>query len=447
MSKKIVTLNEKGHVPDIKTSTSHYTLRSEMAQEILSKQPGFLEKWSLIIFLCILIMMLSATWFVHYPDILNAKAILTAENAPKEIIIKQEGRLIKLFVHNNDYVKKGDIIGWIESNSDHQEVISLSKALDSSMLILSMNKGDNIFQLYTHDYNNLGELQQAYQQFLSAKQLFNDYTLNGFYLRKLNMLTADVKSLNSLNENLIKQRKLTEQDLGLAKETFDINKILLDKKVITVAEYRNERSKYVNKEKTVPQLDVSLYNNEMQKREKEKEIEQLSHDMNQQRNIFRQEVQFFRSKIIDWKNKYIIHAPTDGKIFYTASLQESKYLRLGSLIGYVNPTKSLYYAETVLSQNNFGRIDTGMHVQLRFDAYPFEEWGYLDGTLSHISDVPTDSGFLAIVRLDKGLMTNNHKKLVYKNGLKANALIITNDMRLLQRLYYNFVKSTSLGNR
>jgi HlyD family secretion protein len=38
-----------------------------------------------------------------------------------------------------------------------------------------------------------------------------------------------------------------------------------------------------------------------------------------------------------------------------------------------------------------------------------------------------------------------NKKLPYKNGLKAQAVIITKDMRLLERLYYNIVKASSLN--
>lgn len=444
MNNKIIESEQEGSFSSGKSMSTHYSLRSELAQEIIARQPGFIENWSLFIFLVILIAMLGATWFVHYPDIINSKAILTAEIAPKELVIKQEGRLTKLFIHNSAEVRRGDILGWIESNADHQQVLNLAKILDSSLILLNANKADRVFELYDQKLSNLGEIQPAFQQFVLAKQTFKDYTLNGFYLRKLNMLENDIKSLNDLNKNLVKQRNLTEEDLGLAKETYDINKILLDKKVITVAEYRNGKSIYVNKEKTVPQLDVSLFTNDMQKRDKLKEIEQLSHDMSQQQIIFQQEIQLLSSKVHDWINIYVLLAPIDGKVVYNTSLQENRYLRAGTLIGYVNPKESKFYAETTLSQINFGKIKLGMQVQLRFDAYPYEEWGYIDGTLSYVSNVPLDSGFLAIITLNNGLVTNNNKKLIYKNGLRANSLIITKDMRLLERFYYSFIKSTSI---
>lgn len=117
----------------------------------------------------------------------------------------------------------------------------------------------------------------------------------------------------------------------------------------------------------------------------------------------------------------------------------------GKLIGYINPYDNLYFAETNLQQSNFGKIDTGLKVQLRFDAYPYQEVEYVNGTLSYVSNVPSDSGFLATIRLDRGLVTNNRIPIKFKSGLKAKAIVITKNMRLLQKFFSNFVAATSVG--
>ncbi|MCH5716248.1 HlyD family secretion protein [Niabella hibiscisoli] len=101
--------------------------RSEIAQEIVSRKPDFFEKWSLLLFLMVILSLIGASWFIRYPDIIEANAILIGENAPKEIISRQSGHLIALLVKNNQKVKQGEIIAWIESNANTQEIISLSK--------------------------------------------------------------------------------------------------------------------------------------------------------------------------------------------------------------------------------------------------------------------------------------------------------------------------------
>ena len=97
--------------------------RSEVAQEIISRKPDFFERWSLLIFLILALLLVTGAWFIHYPDIIEASAVLTGDNAPKEIISRQSGRLTSLFVKNNQQVKQGDILGWLESNAATSEEI------------------------------------------------------------------------------------------------------------------------------------------------------------------------------------------------------------------------------------------------------------------------------------------------------------------------------------
>ncbi|MDE1192551.1 MAG: HlyD family efflux transporter periplasmic adaptor subunit [Arachidicoccus sp.] len=196
---------------------------------------------------------------------------------------------------------------------------------------------------------------------------------------------------------------------------------------------------------SIPQINSSILSNQNQQRDKLKELEQLNHDVAQQKITFEQALQTLKSNVDDWKHQYIITAPLNGTIFFNQPLQQNQFIEQGKLLGYVNPSDSKFYAQVYLPQNNLGKIDSGMQVQLRFDAYPYQEVGFVKGNLNYISKVASDSGYLAIVQLSDGLQTNQHKTIQYKNGLKADALVITKNMRLLQRFYYNIVKGTSVG--
>ena len=430
-----------------KTVDNKIQLRSEMAQEIISRKPDFMERWALLIFLGIVLLLFAATWFIKYPDIIETTAKLTASNAPKEIVPRQEGRVVKLFVHNNDRVNKGDVLAWIESTANHEEVMELSKQIDSSISLLNAGQVEKVSTLFNKRFGNLGEIQQGYQTFITALQLFNDYKINGFYDRQKAILQNDIHSIESTNQTIQYQKSLTEEDLKVAEESYNMNKKLVEEKVISKEEFRNEKSRILNKQMSIPQLEASLLSNESQRRDKIKELQKIDHDVEQQQLTFLQALQSLKSTVDDWKKKFVLQSPVYGKVFFTIPIQENQFLQQGKLIGYINPDDSHFYAEANLPQNNFGKIDTGLQVQLRFDAYPYQEVGFVEGTLSYVSNVPSDSGFLADVRLDKGLMTNNRRPIPYKNGLKAQAIIITKNMRLLQRLWYNINKSTSVGSK
>ncbi|SDX27102.1 HlyD family secretion protein [Hydrobacter penzbergensis] len=429
-----IEVNEKGELigPAIYSS-----LRSEAMNEIISRKPGFLERWALFFFLFVLLSLIAATWFVHYPDVFKTRATLIATNAPKEIIIRQDGRLIKLFATNNDIVSAGTIIGFIESNAKHEEVLLLRNYLDTAIADLQKNNTQNIESMFATTFDALGELQQGYQQFMISYQQFTDYLNNGFYLRKKKILGEDLTYLQKNHGIQQQQKELMLKDLNLSEESYKANESLLKDRVISKQDDRNEQSKLLNKQMSIPQVNSILLNNEIQQREKQKEINELEHSISMQKSIFQQAAQTFLNQVMDWYNKYVLQASISGKITYLTSTQENQFLKAGKILGFINPPNTRYYAEVNLHQYDFGKLDTGQQVQLRFDAYPYEEFGYVKGRLNFITEFATDSGFLAHIQIENGLATNQHKKLQYRDGLKAEALIITKDMRLMERFYQN----------
>jgi multidrug efflux pump subunit AcrA (membrane-fusion protein) len=418
--------------------------RSEQVQDILSHRPGFLERWSFLTFVAILTIIVAAGWFIRYPDVIEANAYLTADNAPKEIVIRQDGRLIKLFAKNDERLRKGQAIGWIESTGDHKEVITLSEMLSNASALLARNDLAKASAILNRGYNNLGELQTFYQQFITALQQFNDFLITGYYFKRKQMLKSDLGYLKKMHDILGNQRDLAERDLRLSREADEADSTLFSQNVISKQDFRDQQSKTVAKRSAIQQLGQSLLINETAQIDKQKDIEEIDHGISQQKAIFDQAVQTLKSQAEDWKRKYIITAPEDGKIIFVMPLQENQFLQNNKTIGFINPPDSRFYAQLMLQQFNFGKADTGQFVQLRANAYPYQEFGFIPGKLTYISKIPSDSGFLATVELPGGLVTNYNKNIQYRNGLKLEALVITRNQRLLQRFFYNLIKTTSI---
>ncbi|MDO6434795.1 HlyD family efflux transporter periplasmic adaptor subunit [Flavitalea sp. BT771] len=418
------------------------SFRSEEAIELLLARKSFFSTWALLLFLILILILFVVAWFVRYPDIIQANATLTARNAVKEINVRQSGKLIELFVSNDEQVHEDQTIGWIESVADHRQVIRLSVALDKSVKIISMGQMEQISELFTDKFKDLGELQPAYQQFLTAMQQFNDYLVNGYYQKRRAILLKDLEGLEKISATLSRQGDLSRQDLNLTSEELISNDTLYKYKVISSQDMRTEHSKFISKQMNLSQAEMSLLSNANEQRDKQKEINELEHTISQQNVIFQQAIETLKSAVDDWRKKYIIESPIEGRVVFIIPLQRNQLLQAGKQVGFVNPSDTRYYAQVNLPQGNFGKISLGQKVQLRFDAYPYEQYGTVDGILDYISKVPSDSGFLANIELPNGLATNQKKEIQYYPGLKSQALIITEDLRLLQRLFYKLVKGT-----
>ena len=417
--------------------------RSDAVDEIISARPGFTSRWALAIFLILLLLLLACTWFITYPDIILTSAKLTATNAPTEIVPRQDGKLVKLWVKNEELVEKDQVIGWIESTADHQNVIALSSLLDKAIVLLSKNETEQVSYLFQDRFYKLGELQTAYQHFISSWQQFNDYLVNGYYYKRKKALIKEAAFLKNVNATLSQQKELTEQDIQLTQESFDSSHSLYSDKVISKEDLRQQKSRLVNRQLSLPQLTSEILSNENQQAGKEKEIDELEHNIGQQKIIFQEELQTIASLVNDWKVKYLIRAPARGKVAFLLPLQEDQFIQAGKVLGFVNPFDSHYYAQVTLPQGNLGKVAVGQRVQLRFEAYPYQEFGYVKGRLNYISRIPSDSGFLANIELPDGLFTNHHQEVQYRYGLRSQALIITRNTRLLQRFYFSIVRNSS----
>ena len=417
-------------------------LHTEAVQEIISYQPGFIVRWGTTLFFIILCLMFTACWFIEYPDIVQTKAVLSSINAPKQVISTINGKLVKLYVVENQVVNKNQLLGLIESTASHPEVLQLSANLDNIQRLLDSNRTELLQPYFQTPLTQLGELQPAYQIFSQAFFTFRNYLSTGFYLTKKQMLAKDMNNLKRLHNNLLEQKGFSKQDLALSEKTFAANQSLSDDKVISALDYRNEKSKLIGKQLTLPQIQSAIINNEGQQNEKQKEIAELENTINQQKAIFEQAVYTFKSQAADWKKKYLLTAPIEGKVVFSSYVQENQQIQANKIICFINPANSQYFAQILIPQTNFGKVSIGQKVLLKFPAYPFQEYGALVGKIDFISHIPTDSGYLAKIIVQNNLQTNYHKQIQYTNGLTAQGEIITKSVRLLQRFYYNFKKFT-----
>ncbi len=430
------TIHSTGAAENAAALKNTFTEHGNEIEEIISNKPPLIVRWGTVYFLFVLLFLALICWFIKYPDIVKTTAKLTSINAPKEVITKTAGQLTNLFIKEGEQVKAGTVLGYIESTANPEEVFYLSGRIDTISNIISKSEIEKLPPYINTSYQNLGELQQSYQTFLQSFLTFRNYISGGFYLRKKSMLINDMSLLNRQHQTLSQQKDLNSQDLELSQKTFEANESLKTDKVISDLDYRNEKSKLINKKLTLPQINSSLISNEAQQNEKQKEIAELENTIAQQKNIFIQSLNTLKSEVANWKKKYILMAPVDGKISFATFLQQNQELGENKTICFVNPDNTSYYAEVYIPQTNFGKISLGQRVLLKFPSYPFQEYGSVVGNIDFISNIPTDSGYLAKVTLPNALNTNYKKQVQFREGLQAEANIVTKDMRLLQRFYY-----------
>src|SRR5205085_2603271 len=95
-----------------------------------------------------------------------------------------------------------------------------------------------------------------------------------------------------------------------------------------------------------------------------------------------------KNAIESWVEKYIVTATEDGTIFFINALQENQMVPGGEELFYIQSKSLSYYGEMMLGQAGLGKVREGQRVILKVSSYPSEEYGYLEGMVKSIADLP-----------------------------------------------------------
>ena len=179
---------------------------------------------------------------------------------------------------------------------------------------------------------------------------------------------------------------------------------------------------------------------------KQKEILELDNEIEQERFKFIQALNSLISQVEDWKSKYVLTASQAGKVAFANIVQENQVVSTGQQIFYINPGNEQFFGEMSIPQNSMGKVKEGQQVLIKLHSYPFEEYGMLRGHIINISDVPyKDSVFLSRVHFRISKTSDMKRSIHLKQGMLADAEIVTQDVTILQRISRNIIKV--IGNK
>lgn len=377
---------------------------------------------------------------IKYPDIVSAPLRLTSINYPKPVTSKIDGRLTKLLVTNKEKVTQGEVIAFLESTADHEQILAISRSLKAIEKKKSdFSRSNELQSLVGENKMALGELQSAFRTFASAYNKFATFQENGFYISKKNLLQDEINNLLALQDILKDQKSIHEKTLRIAENEFSVSTTLATQKVIAPLELAREEGKLLDKQIPSKQIETNIINNDLLIVQRKRELLEVEGLIKESSSYFTQELHTFKSEVDSWCAKYLLTAPVPGVVFYAGLIEEQQYVRANQDIFYVGVDNPEVFGELSFQQLNFGKIKLDQQVIIKLHSYPYSEFGVVEGKVSFISEIASrDSTYLARVNLTNGLITSHGKALAFKNGLSAKAEIIIEDLTLLQRILFFF---------
>src|SRR5688572_2372727 len=198
---------------------------SDDVKDIVNYRPHWIVRRGNTIFFSVLVLFIAFTSFIKYPDVIRGSLRLVAVNAPKLMVARSETKLQKLLVTNEQEVQQGQVLAFLQSTADHQQVLDLQKQLDALEPYIQRDDFSVLSSISLASYNRLGEVQPAYQEFETTLKETMQILHTGFYSHKETALHEDLRYLSDIKDNTKRQQQLIKEDDSLQEVEYNINKL------------------------------------------------------------------------------------------------------------------------------------------------------------------------------------------------------------------------------
>ena len=419
-------------------SSKAIELRSEEVQEILTRVPHWMIRWGSVVVLLILVSLFFVSWLVKYPDVISTPIVITTTIPPEKLVAKVTGKIEVILVNDRATILKNTPLAVIENSANYNDVFLLKSIVDT------INIDKNKFPFEKLKSSQLGEIESLFALF--QKESIADDLNTKLQPYKVEGTAQNYETIQLQERlNLLESQKdINQSELALQKIDLDRYETLCKKGIIATQEIEKQRLIYLQSQKnykgilsSISSLKSSL--NELKKNSKTTQINENKENVNLERNVIQSFYQL-KKAIKDWELNYVLRSSIDGKVSYLQLWAANQTVNAGDNVFAVIPTNESGYIGKVKAQaQNSGKIKIGQTVNIRLANYPDREFGIVTGTIKAISLTPDKDGNLLIdVSLPNGLKTSYNKQIFFQQEMTGSADIVTEDLRLLERLLYQF---------
>lgn len=415
-------------------------LRSEEVQEILSKVPHWMIRWGNILFLVLILLLLFISWFVKYPDIILSEALITTQIPPQKEFAKTTGKLQVILVKDHEQVNANQPLAIIENTANYIDVFQLKSVLET----IKINMQSFSFPMDSLPILFLGDIESQYALFENS---YIQYRLNKELEPFSNEAVANKISISELKtriQSMQSQKEINKTEMDYLAKDLKRNTSLFEKGIISAQEYENKQVQYAqaernfkNFESSISQLREGLSN--AHKTSKGSEISRVKEEMLLLKNVI-QSFNQLKNAIKDWEQQYVLQSNIDGYVSFLNYYNTNQTVTAGDLVFTIIPQEnSSYIAKLKTPAQNSGKIKVGQKVYVKLENFPEAEFGVLKGQVKNISLIPDQNGFYLIdVELPTRLITSYNKEIEFKHEMPGMTEIVTEDLRLIERFFYQF---------
>jgi HlyD family secretion protein len=411
-------------------------LRKNELEDMLGRVPGWITRNGIILLLFLIALLLLGSWIYKYPDVKKARIVVTSVNPPADLNARTSGKIVRLFVVDNEEVRAGEVLAMIENPADYDDVVELKE----SLLFMDSSSVGNVTEGLSELTNvNLGSIQTNYSLFLKAYRDYMEFKRISYHQRRIETLQNELFRQREYSRSLSERSSIQDQTYELARRQFDRDLTLFEEEVISASDLEESSTAMLaerNKQQEIISLmaenNISIARTQNQIVELElKQQEELAGIV----NVLEESYNNLKASIGSWEQTFLLIAPVDGSVTFTRFWSENQNVMQGEKVLTIIPAEAgSMVGKISLPLEGAGKVHEGDQVNIRFDNFPHLDYGMVRGYVSNISEV-SDNDFYAVeVVMPNGLLSYYDIRIPFSQNMQGNAEILTDKKRLLTRV-------------
>lgn len=235
----------------------------------------------------------------------------------------------------------------------------------------------------------------------------------------------------------------------IAKERYERMQNLYSGKFATLDQVRDVQTAYSRVERDIQSLESSIKNKQFEIEIMRDEINGVQRGSREGKstasNELKESFNRLQGKIEEWKKNYLLISPLDGiVVFMDENIGAGQYVSKEKELMSVYPvnTKDII-GRIALDFDGSGKVQVGQKVIVKFNSYPFPEFGAVTGTVASKGKVASNGKIPIVIEFPKGLKTSTGLTLEPVQEMLGKAEIITEEKRFIEWIFENLRRKLS----
>lgn len=408
--------------------TPQSTEWSPILQDVLDQPPSNLPSRLILAGLLFSSIFAAWTWFGRIQEVSHAQGRLIPQGEVYKVQPVVQGEIAQVAVEEGELIQSGQVIAVLDDRLAEAEIDRLKQSLGTYRIQLNETQG--LIERTQLELNTRRAIAQAQLQAqeMAIHQTAIKATMNREILEQFETRTTAYES------RLARLQPLAETGAVAQEFIFEAEQALQEQ-YMTATRNQGELQHAIAE---IQRLQAEMAQHKAQGQQSELEAQQHL----QQLHI---EITQLQAKIVETETllkaaatkleQMYLYAPVSGVVTSLAMRNMGEIAQPGQTIAEIAPSHAPLVLSATLPNREAGFVHKGMPVQIKFDAFPYQEYGIVTGKVVSISpDVKMDETLGAVYRVEISLeqdkIHHTEQTISFKAGQTASAEIVTRQRRV-----------------